>query len=74
MSKIMEAHLRMLSTLPRRTHEAKRHEGDAVPVGISKSVTVNGVRYPSILAAATATGHTQRTIVNMARKNETSRV
>lgn len=67
MNRVLEAHLKLLSTLPSRVHYAKAPlERAEFSVGLK--VKVNGQVYRSILAAAQATGHTQRTIVNMVSK------
>jgi hypothetical protein len=73
-----EKHLRMLEILPRRTHEARvttldvnwRKKGGGVKRKLA--VIVNGVRYPSLTAAAKGLGVTRPTVNLLIQRGKAS--
>lgn len=66
------AHLRMLETLPKRTHEKwEPDEAKGRPGGRAKQpVIIDGVWYASLNDAARALHKARQTIVSMIRRGE----
>jgi hypothetical protein len=69
-----KAHLRMLETLPKRTHyrhtaEERRH-GKRLGGRPRQAVNVDGKSYVSLTAAAQALGIARQTVTSMVRRGQ----